>query len=276
MTIKVILQTISDGSTDSSATTMIGKTAMQTFQNRHFIIWAVLLAAGIIACTPQAEQASIDCPPCPPASKSSASEAPAPCPTAASDNAPEIPTRAQDVHPILTGTMLPPISLKTEEGAPFNLNDAIRRQNTVLLFFRGGWCPYCNAQLSKLKTVEQQIRDAGFQIIAVSADRPPLLQSHAKENHLGYRMLSDAEMTASRALGIAFRVDDDTYEKYINSFKLDLEERAGQKHHLLPVPAVFLVNTSGIVEFSYVNPDYKTRLAPDLLLAAVKSMSKGN
>jgi len=249
---------------------------MQLFRHRHFFIWAIVLAAGIIACTPQAEQASIDCPPCPSTAESAASAAPAPCPTAASDNAPEIPTLAKDVHPILPGMVLPPISLITEDGSAFDLNDAVRQQNTVLLFFRGGWCPYCNAQLSQLKTVEQKIRDAGFQIIAVSADRPPLLQSHAKENNLAYRMLSDAEMTASRALGIAFRVDDETYEKYKNKFKLDLEERAGQTHHLLPVPAVFLVNTSGMVEFSYVNPDYKTRLAPELLLAAVTSMSKGD
>jgi peroxiredoxin len=169
---------------------------------------------------------------------------------------------------------LPSISLKAGDGSVLDVNAAIRKQNTVLLFFRGGWCPYCNAQLSQLKTVEQKILDAGFQIIAVSADKPPLVQSHAAENSLAYRVLSDAEMTASRALGIAFRVDDDTYGKYKNKFKLDLEERAGQTHHLLPVPAVFLVNTSGIVEFSYVNPDYKTRLAPELLLAAVTSMSK--
>lgn len=249
---------------------------MQTFWHRYVIIWAIMLTGSIIACSPQPEQASIDCPPCPSTAESAASAAPAPSPTAASDDTPGVPTRAQDVHPILPGMMLPPVSLKTEDGSLFDLNDAVRRQNTVLLFFRGGWCPYCNAQLSQLKTVEQKIRDAGFQIIAVSADMPPLLQSHAKENNLAYRMLSDAEMTASRALGIAFRVDDETYEKYRSSFKLDLEERAGQTHHLLPVPAVFLVNTSGIVEFSYVNPDYKIRLAPELLLAAVTSMTKGD
>ena len=37
----------------------------------------------------------------------------------------------------------------------------------------------------------------------------------------------------------------------------------------LPVPAVYLVDGSGTITFHYVHPDYKLRLHPELLLAAV-------
>ncbi len=58
-------------------------------------------------------------------------------------------------------------------------------------------------------------------------------------------------------------------------YNIDVEEASGQKHHLLPVPAVFLVATNGLIQFECVNPDYKVRLDPDLLLAAAKIMLGG-
>lgn len=49
------------------------------------------------------------------------------------------------------------------------------------------------------------------------------------------------------------------------------ETAADQKHHLLPAPGVFVVGTDGVIQFSYVNPDYKKRLAPEVLLAAARA-----
>lgn len=39
----------------------------------------------------------------------------------------------------------------------------------------------------------------------------------------------------------------------------------------LPVPAVFLVNTDGIIQFQYVNPNYNVRLKKEVILAAAKA-----
>ncbi len=87
-------------------------------------------------------------------------------------------------------------------------------------------------------------------------------------------LLSDSTMAGAIAFGIAFKVADKTYNAYKDRFKLDLEERSGQKHHLLPVPSVFLVGTDGKIKFEYVNPDYKVRLEPEILLAAAKAGMK--
>jgi peroxiredoxin len=57
-------------------------------------------------------------------------------------------------------------------------------------------------------------------------------------------------------------------------FSIDLEEYAGAKHHLLPAPAVFIVSGKGQILFQYVNPDYKVRLHPEILLAAAKAYAK--
>lgn len=76
-------------------------------------------------------------------------------------------------------------------------------------------------------------------------------------------------MSASKAFGLAFRVPAETVERY-KGFGVDLEQRSGQEHHLLPVPAVFVLDEDGIVQFHYVNPDYRVRIPAKLVLEAAR------
>lgn len=87
---------------------------------------------------------------------------------------------------------------------------------------------------------------------------------------LKYTLLSDSKMAGARALGIAFKVDDTTLERY-GQYGIDLEKSTGERHHVLPVPSVFVVGKDGIINFEYVNPNYKVRLQPEVLLAAAKA-----
>ena len=93
----------------------------------------------------------------------------------------------------------------------------------------------------------------------------------AERQEIKYRLLSDSEMTAAIALGIAFHVDDATVGKHKTSLGIDFEADSGQKHHLLPVPAVFVVAKDGVIQFSYVNPNYKVRIDPGVLLKAAEA-----
>ena len=84
-------------------------------------------------------------------------------------------------------------------------------------------------------------------------------------------MLSDSSADAMKAFGVAFRLDDTTFTKYKDSFGLDIEKAAGGKnHHILPVPAVFVVNGEGKITFAYSNVDYKVRLSGEDLLKAAR------
>ena len=77
-------------------------------------------------------------------------------------------------------------------------------------------------------------------------------------------------MTAAVEFGLAWRVPESMVEKY-TTYGIDLEAASGQAHHVLPVPAVFVVGTDGIVRFQYVNPDHRVRLDAGVLLAAAKA-----
>lgn len=177
---------------------------------------------------------------------------------------------ASEVNPVLTGTMVPDVSLTSTEGERLQLRQLIADNPTVLIFYRGGWCPYCNRHMAQLQEAHSQLNELGYQILAVSPDKPEYLQASKQEKDLSYTLLSDSDMQASKAFGLAFKVDPATVERYKNN-GMDLEERSGYGHHLLPAPAVFMVNPDGTITFQYVNPDYKTRIKSEVLLAAAKA-----
>jgi peroxiredoxin len=110
----------------------------------------------------------------------------------------------------------------------------------------------------------------GFQVLALSPDRPEKLRGVLKEGEERYLLLSDSTMRAAIEFGLAFRVDDETVARF-KKFSIDLEEASGEDHHLLPVPAVFVTGKDGTIEFQYVNPDYRVRLDPDVLVAAARA-----
>jgi peroxiredoxin len=124
--------------------------------------------------------------------------------------------------------------------------------------------------LGQLQKIEKDLLELGYQIVAVSPDRVENLQESIGKLELSYQVVSDDSMEGAKAFGVAFRVDDDTYEKY-KGWGLDLEKASGFDHHYLPVPAVYLIDREGLVRFQYVNPNYRVRLHPDILLAAAKA-----
>ena len=97
-----------------------------------------------------------------------------------------------------------------------------------------------------------------------------MLQESLDQHDLGFELLSDSSMTAATQFGLAWQLPPTLVEKYSN-WDIDLEGASGQTHHMLPVPAVLVVGTDGIIRFQYVNPNHRIRLEVDVLLAAAKA-----
>ena len=140
----------------------------------------------------------------------------------------------------------------------------------MLIFYRGGWCPFCTRHLKDLAGIEDDLNKAGAQLFAISMDTPAKLKATPARDQLHYRLLSDSDAVAIKAFGIAFKVDDATVEKY-KGYGINLDAASGKDHHLLPHPAVFVTNTNGVIRFAHVNADYKVRLEPKKILAAVST-----
>ena len=73
--------------------------------------------------------------------------------------------------PLLSpGTPFPALTLNLPGGEPLALPDAFAGQMGVVLFFRGAWCPYCNAQLRAFQRASDSLAEAGAAVAALSVD----------------------------------------------------------------------------------------------------------
>ncbi len=182
-------------------------------------------------------------------------------------NAPvEIPQKPEDISPLLVGETIPDVNIMNLNGTVMNLKAEVAKKPTLLVFYRGGWCPFCTKQLAELRTLEPNLTRMGYQLLAVSTDSPDNLKASMDKEKLNYTLLSDADLTAAKAFGLAFKASP--------NYAATLEKGSGGKNvdNLLPVPAVFLLDKQGVIKFEYINPNMKERISAKLLTAAAEAM----
>jgi peroxiredoxin len=168
--------------------------------------------------------------------------------------------------PLLAGASVPANSLvKDLRGKSFDLNAAIAAKPTVLVFYRGGWCPYCNAHLRELQKSAPQLQKMGYQILAVSTDTPEKLQGTLEKNQLEYTLLSDAKAAVTARFGLKYKVVSSYLDHVKNDHGTDL---VAQNGGYLLTPAAYVLDRKGKIRFAYVNNNYAVRVGQDKLLQA--------
>ncbi len=183
-----------------------------------------------------------------------------------------VPETPEAVDPLGVGATIPPVAIRDLEGETVYLDELVREKPAVIIFYRGGWCPYCNLHLAELKGIEVELRGMGYQLIAISPDRPEKLRETKREQELGYALYSDSKAAAIVGFGLGFRVPESLVTRYKRQYGIDLEADSGEKHHILPVPAVYIVKENGKVIFAHSNPDYKNRINLESLLTSAKTV----
>ncbi|WP_318641117.1 peroxiredoxin-like family protein [Flavobacterium ardleyense] len=178
----------------------------------------------------------------------------------------QVPTKAEDVSPLLIGEILPEASLQNADGKVLKLSTILSQKPTVMVFYRGGWCPYCNKQLSGLVDIEKEILELGYQIIAISPDDYKNLKNTEEKEKIKYSVLSDQGGKFIKEIGIAFSTPASLTD-YISS-----KSQIGKTSDVMPVPTVLIVDKAGKILFEYINPNYKERLSGELLLAVLKTL----
>ncbi len=177
----------------------------------------------------------------------------------------QVPTKAEDICPLLIGEDLPNGRLKDAYGNPVDLHDLINEKASVVVFYRGGWCPYCNAHLSELATLEDQIIKLGFQLIAISTEEPQNLLTTTDKNKTGFTLLSDPKGVFMQEVGIGFEANEKTQAFMAKNV-------TGEFTTILPVPTLLVVSAKAEILFEYISPNYKQRITDDILMAVLKSI----
>jgi len=178
----------------------------------------------------------------------------------------QVPENAEDICPILVGQQIPKVSLLDLNNQSVDLIELVKEKSTVLVIYRGGWCPFCSSHLGALNNMEKDIQQLGYQLIAISPDEVVDLINPEAGEQVSYRLFSDPQAQFIKSIGVAFKTPAGL-SGYIASKK-----PKGSVSEIMPVPTLLVINTQGEVEFTYINPNYKQRISGDMLLAVLKSL----
>lgn len=185
----------------------------------------------------------------------------------------DIAENAESVSPLLNGQLVPDTQVTTSSGESGKFSELIKGKKSIVFFYRGGWCPFCNTQMGQLKAIEPKLVALDYQLIGISTDSVEMLKESTQSMALQYQLFSDFESQLSQAFGLAYFTSAKTTKRYLAGMDLKnpLQKNAeGEERLVLPVPAVYLIDEKGRVQFSYVNPNFRVRLSSELLLAAAK------
>lgn len=136
---------------------------------------------------------------------------------------------------------------------------AIPRQGmTVLLFYRGYWCPFCNRQLTSLNDSLQFITNKGAAVIAVTPEKYESVEKTIAKTSAAFKIVSDTANVILKQFGVDYKVDDNIVQRY-RKFGVDFTAVNGNNENTLPVPAVYIIDANGTIVYTWFDTDYRKR-----------------
>jgi peroxiredoxin len=161
--------------------------------------------------------------------------------------------------------------LPNVRGGTLSLHAALESGPAVLSFYRGSWCPFCNLELNALQRRLPEIRAAGARLIAVSPQKPDASLDHAEKLDLQFDVLSDTGNRIAKRYGLIMTIDQSLRPLYLR-WGIDVPAANGDDSYELPVPATYVIDTSGKIRAAFVDKDYTKRMEPQDILAALSQL----
>jgi len=167
-----------------------------------------------------------------------------------------------------SGDKAPSFALPDGDGMIWQSDALLRSGPLVIVFYRGRWCAYCNAQLAAMQQVHQHIALAGASLVAIS----PQTQKHSymtRDMHaLRFPVLSDAGNQVARQFGLVYRLSPEMQAMY-ESIMTKLPGYNGDTSWELPMAATYVVRPNGIISYARVDADWRQRSEPGDVLSSL-------
>jgi peroxiredoxin len=169
------------------------------------------------------------------------------------------------------GEPMPPFTLPAETGRMVSLTSMLQSGPVVISINRGHWCPYCKMELRSLAAIHDQIGRLGAQIVSIMPDTASFTGDYVSQNELPFPVLSDVDLGYSLSLGLIFWVGAEIRRLYEEA-GVELEKYHGSQGHFLPMAAKFIVDRDGLVKARQVNIEFRERMEPEAILAALEAL----
>ncbi|WP_405326086.1 peroxiredoxin-like family protein [Leeuwenhoekiella sp. LLG6367-2.1] len=167
----------------------------------------------------------------------------------------------------------PHFELPNQEGKQILLDDLLAKGPVVITFYRGDWCPYCNLQLRALQARLNDIHQLGATLVAISPQVPDGSLTESEIAKMEFMVLSDQDAKIASEYGVTWKVPEFLLDHMRIDRQLDLVQINNGNGLILSIPATFVIGKDGLVKWSYVNVDYRTRSEPDDIIKALEAIS---
>ncbi|PCJ58452.1 MAG: alkyl hydroperoxide reductase [Planctomycetota bacterium] len=176
-------------------------------------------------------------------------------------------------YPVLglkIGDKAPNFVLKDENGKEISLEKELKKGPVIINFYRGGWCSFCNIELQTLEKSLPLFKKYNAQIISICPQKPEQTKAQKLKNPFSFPVLFDADYKVIKEYKLFNEIPKDLISLYKNTFKIDVDKFNGKGRTNLPSPGIVVVNKAGIVVGSFAHTDYKKRMEPAAIIAALK------
>ncbi|MDN3673484.1 peroxiredoxin-like family protein [Flavobacterium branchiarum] len=169
---------------------------------------------------------------------------------------------------IKIGDVISPFSLLNAQNQLVHSKDILKKGKTILAFYRGSWCPYCNLELRALQNNITKIASHNVSLLAVSPQSPDHSNALSEKHQLTFDVFTDENNQLAKQLGIDFKLQDFALPTY-QAIGINLNEFNQDNENTLPVPAVFVIDSDGSVIYKFVDSDYRNRLDIEELIQSL-------
>lgn len=165
------------------------------------------------------------------------------------------------------GDRLPDFLLPDQDGKLVSLHSVLEAGPAIIAFHRGHWCPYCHLNMTALADVEDEVRPA--QIVAISPETQHYTHLLREETGAHFPFLTDVGAAYAMSLNLAIWIDQ-KFSRVIAESGCDVPLYNNSDSWILPIPAIFVVDSMGVITARHIDPDYRQRMEIDELLRCVE------
>ncbi len=173
--------------------------------------------------------------------------------------------KALQVGDIATNFTLPNAS-----GKDVTLYDELKNGPVILMWYRGGWCPYCNMALHHMQETLPEFKKYNANLLAVSPEVPDSSISTKEKHELEFEVLSDVGNAVANQYKVVFKLTDDVAHIYENGF--GLSNYNGNDKGELPLAATYIIGQDKVIKYAFLDADYRNRAEPQDLVDFLKEM----
>ena len=152
----------------------------------------------------------------------------------------------------------------------------MNKQNVVISFYRGDWCPYCRSELEQFQEAYDEIKSFDTEILSIAPQTPEKAKNLESRLSLNLPLLSDPDLKISNDYKLTWDIPPKLQDVYIKNFNLDIPELNANRTWQLPSPATFIIDKSGKIVNKFVDLNYAKRMPIEKIISTLRNITNEN